>query len=133
MSSLEVELLSPAKILAQKTVTEIRIPGLNGEFDVLPGHADLVSEIDIGILSLYQDGNRTDSFFVSGGYVEVSENKVRVLVDVAEKASDIDAARAEDARKRAKERLDAKAEKVDFVRAQAALKRAVTRITFTGS
>ena len=104
-------------------------PGSLGEFGVLEGHVPFLSGIVPGELR-YTAANQTEHFVVTTGFAEVSENRVSVLVDAAEKAAEIDMERARRAMERAKERLakDRGTEDIDFVRADAALKRAVVRI-----
>ena len=107
-------------------------PGLEGEFGVLPGHIPFLSALSIGGL-YYKTGGKTRYLFVSGGFAEVSDNKVTILAESAEEAENIDAARAEHARKRAQDRLaaaaSAKDASIDHARASAALSRATCRLT----
>ena len=105
-------------------------PGTMGEFGVLEGHVPFLTGIEPGELR-FTSGSQTDRFLVTTGFSEVSDNnKVSILVDAAEKATEIDLERARKAMERAKERLaqDRGKEDVDFLRAEAALKRAIVRI-----
>jgi len=126
MSQLQVDILSPAKIVTKTKANQVQLPGINGYMGILPGHTAFVSELGIGELELDATTGK-ELFFVSGGYVEVSEDNVRVLVDVCERLKDIDIDRAESAKKRAQDRLQKKIE-VDMMRAQAALMRADGRL-----
>jgi F-type H+-transporting ATPase subunit epsilon len=105
-------------------------PGSLGEFGVLEGHVPFLTGIEVGTLR-YTAGTVTEYLAVTNGFAEVSDNKVSVLVDAAEKAEEIDLERAQKAMERARERLAkdrGKATDVDFMRAEFALKRAIARI-----
>ena len=129
MGKLFLEVVTPARVLTSQEVDMVIAPGAEGEFGVLPGHANFLSGIVPGELR-YDDGGKREHIFVASGFSEVSADRVSVLVDSAEKAVDIDVDRAQRALDRAKERLakDRSSEDIDFLRAEAALKRAITRI-----
>jgi F-type H+-transporting ATPase subunit epsilon len=93
---LKLEIVTPEKKVVDETVDAVTVPTANGEVGILPNHAPLISSLKPGILS-YSRGGAQEKLVVSGGFVEVSANKVSVLADVAETAEeiDIDAARAE--------------------------------------
>jgi len=93
---LRLEIVTPEKKVVDETVDAVTVPGANGEIGILPNHAPLISTLKPGILS-YTRGGATDRLVVSGGFIEVSADKVSVLADVAETAAEIDveAARAE--------------------------------------
>ena len=129
-SQLNVEVLSPAKPLANLKAYSLSVPGTLGTMEILPGHAALISEVEHGTLLVTQADGDTKPYFVAGGYVEVFNDKVTVLADVAEEPREIDRARAEDARKRALERLEKPGGETDLQRAQRALARAMSRILF---
>jgi len=80
---LHVEIATPEKLVAQQQAETVGIPGKDGYMGILPGHAALLSELGDGMLTV-TTGTRTDSYHVSGGYVEVRDNHVRVLADRAE-------------------------------------------------
>lgn len=103
----------------------------DGELGVLPGHIPLVAPLDIGITRL-KINDETYKVAVNGGFMEVRPDKVTILAQSAEKASDIDVARAMEAKKRAERRLQQKQENIDFQRAELALKRAMNRLTAAG-
>lgn len=103
----------------------------DGELGVLPGHIPLVAPLDIGITRL-KINDETYKVAVNGGFMEVRPDKVTILAQSAEKASDIDVARAMEAKKRAERRLQQKQENIDFQRAEMALKRAMNRLTAAG-
>lgn len=125
---LQVNILSPAKVVARTKATHVLAPGSQGYLGILPGHTRLIAELGVGHLQVDGDGGKKEIFFLSGGYLDVADDNVTVLADVIERSGDIDLARAEKAKARALDRLERKAE-VDVMRAQAALLRATTRIS----
>jgi len=128
---MNVQILSPRRPLARVKAKSVRVPGALGAMEILPGHAPLVSEMDIGYLRVGKTADsRSLRFFVVGGYVEVHGNDVTVLANIAETPEEIDKKRAEDARRRAEERLAKKEAHTDMNRAQAALLRALARLQF---
>ncbi len=129
MGSLFFEIVTPEKVLVSQEVDAVVAPGSEGEFGVLAGHIHFLSGIVPGELR-YNSGDKKESMVVTSGFAEVSNDKVSILVDAAEKAGDIDVKRAEQSMERARERLakERKTEEIDFTRAEVALKRAVARI-----
>jgi F-type H+-transporting ATPase subunit epsilon len=96
---------------------------------VTPDKVVLSEQVDyVGAPGYYKAGGKTRYAFVSGGFAEVSDNKVTILAESAERAEDIDIERARKAQQRAEERLKAEREKIDATRAEAALKRALARL-----
>jgi F-type H+-transporting ATPase subunit epsilon len=129
---LTLEIATPTRLVATESVDEIVIPGSQGYFGVLPGHAPFLTTLGIGEL-MYRTGREERYLAVSGGFAEVRNDKVIVLADTAERPEEIDRARAERARERAERRLAGRTdEEVDYVRAQAAHARALTRILTAG-
>ena len=124
----QLEIATPERLLVQEQVTEAQIPGAEGMLGILPEHAPLLSELGTGQLSYRtRDGQR--SIVVSGGWLQVLQNHVRVLADRAELANEIDVARAEGSLKRAQERLNqTAAANVDVARALNAARRAEARL-----
>ena len=129
---LTLEIATPTRLVVTESVDEIIIPGSQGYFGVLPGHAPFLTTLGIGELT-YRVGRDERYLAVSGGFAEVRNDKVIVLADTAERPEEIDRARAERARERAERRLAGRTdEEVDYVRALAALARAVTRLMTAG-
>jgi F-type H+-transporting ATPase subunit epsilon len=123
-----LEVLTPARQVVHEAVNEAQIPVLGGYIGVLPGHTPLLAEMGIGELS-YHVGNRVVSCTAIGGFVEVLSDRVIVLADSAERAEDINIARAEAARDRAQKRLaTANDPNVDWKRAEESLARAQVRL-----
>ena len=131
MASLQLDIVTPDKLVLSKEVDYVGAPGLEGEFGVLPGHIPFISALSIGGLYYKADG-KTRYVFVSGGFAEVSDNKVTILAESAEEADSIDFARAELARKRAEERLAKREDDMNVTRAMAALSRATIRLSMQG-
>lgn len=129
MGKLHLEVVTPEKVMVSQDVEIVVAPGSLGEFGILEGHVPFLSGIVPGELR-YSSGGQTERFVVTTGFAEVSDNRVSVLVDAAEKAAEIDVERARKAMERANERLarDRSAGDIDFLRAEAALKRAIVRI-----
>jgi len=130
MASLQLEVVTPDLKVVGCEVDYVGVPGVEGEFGVLPGHIPFLSALAIGGLYYKVEGN-THMLFVSGGFAEVSSNKVSVLAESAENVDKINKERAEKARARAQSRLDeAHSGKgdIDVARAELALRRAIVRL-----
>lgn len=129
---LTLEIVTPEKIAFKGVVEEVTIPGTEGEFGVLKGHAPLLSSVDVGKLSYTKDHKKT-YYAVTTGYAEVMASKVTVLVETAERADLIDQERAKRAQERAEEKIrKLPKQDMEFEKARLALMRAVTRINVAG-
>jgi F-type H+-transporting ATPase subunit epsilon len=127
-TSLKLQIVSADRSLVNEQVDEVEIPGADGYFGVLPGHTPLLAEMGIGELS-YHVGSRVVSCTAIGGFVEVLADRVIVLADRAERAEEINVARAEAARDRAQKRLATPNDpNIDWKRAEESLKRAQVRL-----
>jgi F-type H+-transporting ATPase subunit epsilon len=129
MGKLYLEVVTPEGVLVSQEVDAMVAPGTEGEFGVLPDHVLFLSGLVPGELR-YKSGSVESSMVVTTGFAEVSNDKVSVLVDAAEKTSEIDRERAQRAIERARARLakERGSEDVDFVRAELALQRAIARL-----
>jgi F-type H+-transporting ATPase subunit epsilon len=125
-TKLVLEIVTPDRSLVREEVDEIVIPGSEGYFGVLPGHAPLLSTLMVGEM-WYRVGQEKRYLAVAGGFVEVLPERVTVLAQIGERAEDIDIARAEAAKRRAEERL-AHPIDVDLERARFSLAKALVRI-----
>ena len=131
MSEINLEIITPEKVIYKDTIDSITIPGTQGGFQVLKDHAPLMSTLEIGIITVKKNGS-TNYYTTGGGTIEVLNNKVLILADSVELIEKIDIDRAELAKKRAEERLAKKREeKIDIIRAEAALERAINRLKAT--
>ena len=131
---LTLELATPSRLVVGTEVDEVVVPGSEGYFGVLPGHAPLLATLGTGELT-YRVGRDEFHVAVSCGFAEVRNDKVIILADVAETPADIDRARAERARDRAEARLGGRTatpEEIDYARAMAALARALIRLQVAG-
>ena len=126
-TQLHLQIVSADKSLVNQTVDEVEIPGADGYFGVLPGHAPLLAMLRIGPM-WYRKGAEKTFAFVAGGFAEVVGDRVSVLAQIAERAEQIDEARAEAAKRRAEELLAKPAADMDFEVARVALLRAITRL-----
>lgn len=126
-AALQFEIVTPERLVAQGTAEEIQIPGKNGYLGILPGHAPLLTELGVGEIS-YRSGRDSGHLAVAWGFAEVLPTKVTILAESAERAEEIDLARAEKAKDRAEQRLREAKEGTDFERCQVALERAMIRI-----
>jgi F-type H+-transporting ATPase subunit epsilon len=123
----QLEVVTPEKVVVQEAAEEAQIPGKEGYLGVLPGHAPLITELAVGEIS-YKNGGVEKRLSVAWGFAEVLPDKVTILAETAERAEDIDVARAQKAKQRAEERLASGNTELDFTRAENALKRADTRL-----
>ncbi len=127
---LKLEVVTPKGAVVSDEVDIVTAPGYAGEFGVLANHAPFLSTIKIGVLS-YKKGGAEEHLMISGGFCEVSNNKLTFLVESAEYGKDIDVDRAMRAKERAEKRLTEalqQKEKIDRTRAEAALQRALSRL-----
>ncbi len=127
---IRLEVVTPSGAKVDEDVDIVNAPGFGGDFGVLANHAPFLSTIRIGTLT-YENGNKRESLMVSGGFCEVSNNKITFLVESAEAGTDIDVDRAMKAKERAEKRLNQSAQQTEELnrrRAEIALQRAVARL-----
>jgi F-type H+-transporting ATPase subunit epsilon len=125
---LTVEIVTAERVvLTEEDVDTLVAPGVEGQLGVLPRHAAFMTMLQPGELRLVKGGEET-VLAVTGGFLEVRENRVLILADAAERADEIDVARAEAARHRAEETLAASKSGVDLARAEVQLRRALARL-----
>ena len=125
---LKLQIITPERIVFEEDEVEsVTLPGVEGELTILPEHAPLMTELRPGPLYFRKGGNEVD-VAVAGGFMEVRDDRVIILADVAERSDEIDQARAEAARRTAQERLATREGEVDMAAALAALARAQARL-----
>jgi F-type H+-transporting ATPase subunit epsilon len=124
---LHLEVATPERSLVREDVSEVQVPGKDGYLGVLPGHAPLLGQLGAGFLS-YQTGGGRKFLSVAGGFVEIKDDHVRILADVAERAEEIDVERARRALERAQQELLSSSGGVDPAEALWAAARAQARI-----
>ncbi|OGO32672.1 MAG: ATP synthase F1 subunit epsilon [Chloroflexi bacterium RBG_16_56_11] len=129
MSSIKVEIVTAERVVYTQEAEAVIAPGVGGQLGILPHHAPLMTILQAGEL-VVRHGGQEDALAISGGFLEVRPDRIIILADQAERAEEIDVARAEAAKQRAEERLkDRHMAGLDETRAEAALRRAVARIT----
>ena len=114
-------------VLSEEGVDEIVVPGIEGELAVLPMHAPLLTMIKPGVMRIKR-GNDETELAITGGFLEVRDNRVTILADAAERAEEIDVAAAEEARRRAEQQLERQETDVDLARVAAELQRALLQL-----
>jgi F-type H+-transporting ATPase subunit epsilon len=127
MPSLKLDIVTAERVVYSADVDEVIAPGVEGELGILPHHAPLMTTLKAGEI-MVKRGVEEDLMAISGGFLEVRPDRVIVLADAAERAEEIDIARAEAAKKRAEERLADRHAGLDLEVAEAALGRAVARL-----
>lgn len=126
-TKLQLQIVSADRSLVNETVDEVVIPGFDGYFGVLPGHTPLLAVLQVGEL-WYRQGQEKHYVSIAFGFAEVLPDRVTILAQIAEKAEEIDLARAEAAKKRAEERLLRPAVDMDAERARIALLKSLIRL-----
>jgi F-type H+-transporting ATPase subunit epsilon len=125
---LQLEVVTPERRLLSEAVNSVTVPGRGGEMQILPGHAALISELKTGVLSYNQDGT-TFQLHVSGGFIEVNNDRVAVLAEIAERPEEIDVARARLAREHTEKQLSTwSGSEADFNKAQVRLEKSMVRL-----
>jgi F-type H+-transporting ATPase subunit epsilon len=132
LDKLKFEIVTAERLLYSDDVDIVIAPGVQGQMGILPSHAPLLTMLQPGELVVRKDGEET-AMFVSGGFLEIMQNRVTVLADTAERAEEIDTARAEVAKGRAEARLrehvpEMHVPEMDLARAEVALKRSLVRL-----
>jgi len=127
-AALTLNVVTPDRLVVAADVDEVELPGSEGYFGVLPGHAPLLAQLTVGEM-WYRQGSQKAFLAVAFGFAEVLPDRVTVLAQVAERAEDIDRERAETARKRAERRITSgPSPDIDAERARIALMKALIRL-----
>ena len=125
---IQLEVVTPERSVLAEPVDMVTVPGLGGELGILPGHTPLISQLQTGVLTYVQDG-KNNQLHVSGGFVEVRDDHVSVLAEVAERPDEIDAARAKLSRDKLEKQLNAwSGSEEDLELAKAKLDRSMVRL-----
>lgn len=125
---IQLEVVTPERRVLAESVDMVTVPGLGGELGILPGHTPLISQLQTGVLTYVQDGTNFP-LHVSGGFVEVRDDHVSVLAEVAERPDEIDAARARVSRDRLEKQVNAwSGSEEDLEVARAKLERSQVRL-----
>ncbi len=127
-TKLTLEIVTPDRALVTAEVDEVQVPGAEGYFGVLPGHAPLLASLSVGEM-WYRIGQETHHLAIAFGFAEVLPDRVTVLAQIAERAQDIDVTRAEAAKVRAEKRVAAGLQAdMDFERARIAMMKSLIRL-----
>ena len=126
-SSIELSIVTPDRGVVREQVDEVQIPGAQGYFGVLPGHTPMLASLAVGEM-WYRKGQEKVYLSLAFGFCEVLPDRVTILATLAERADEIDPARAEEAKKRAEERLAQATRDVDYDRARLALQKSLARL-----
>lgn len=128
MATMQFEMVTAERLIFSGEVDSVVAPGAAGELGILPHHAPLLTTLQPGELCIRQ-GGQEQFLAVTGGFLEVLDNRVTVLADAAEQADEIVLERAEEAMRRAEERIASRDTDMDLQQAVAALRRAQVRVT----
>ena len=129
---IQLEVVTPERRVLAEPVDMVTVPGLGGELGILPGHTPLISQLQTGVLTYVQDG-KSFQLHVSGGFVEVRDDHVSVLAEVAERPDEIDAARARASREKFEKQLNAwSGSEEDFEEVKTELDRSIVRMQLAG-
>ncbi|HWR36072.1 MAG TPA: F0F1 ATP synthase subunit epsilon [Clostridia bacterium] len=123
----ELEIVTPDRLVVKDVAEEMQIPGANGYLGILPGHAPLITELAVGAIT-YRTAGTVTRLCVAWGFAEVLPDKVTILAETAERAEEIDVARAQRAHDRAEQWLKSNDPNVDYKRAEEAHMRAEARL-----
>jgi F-type H+-transporting ATPase subunit epsilon len=126
-TQIELQIVTPERLVVREQVDEVQIPGTEGYFGVLPGHTPLLASLSVGEL-WYRKGQEKTYLSIAGGFAEVLPDRVTLLATLAERAEDIDVSRAESAKQRAEQRLSQPKSDVDYERARLALQKSIVRL-----
>ena len=126
-TSLTLEIVTPERPLVRETVDEVTLPGAEGELGILPGHTPLLTTLKVGVLS-YRKGEERSYVAIAYGFAEALADRVTVLAQMAERAEEIDVAKAKLAQEKAEQRLTAGGPQTDLEAAREALAKASTRL-----
>ena len=127
-----LEVVTPDRLVLSTQAEVVVLPGVEGQFGVLPGHIPFLSALEIGEM-YFKAGGKTEYLAVSGGFAEVTGEKVTIVAESAEVGREIDIERAARAKERAEKRIAAgKAAEIDWARAEAAMRRSLMRMKVAG-
>ena len=127
-----LEVVTPDRLVLSTEAEVVVLPGVEGQFGVLPGHIPFLSALEIGEM-YFKTGGKTEYLAVSGGFAEVTGEKVTIVAESAEMGREIDVERAKRAQERAEKRIAAgKTAEIDWARAEAAMRRSIMRMKVAG-
>jgi F-type H+-transporting ATPase subunit epsilon len=124
---IDLQIVTPDRLIVHEQVDEVQIPGSEGYFGVLPGHTPLLATLAVGEM-WYRKGQEKTFLAIAGGFAEVLPDRVTLLATLAERAEEIDVSRAESAKQRAQQRLTQPKTDIDYERARLALQKSIIRL-----
>ena len=128
-----LRLVTPGRLLLDRDVDEVTVPGALGELGILPNHISFLTSLEIGEMS-YKEGTGGARLALSGGYAEVLDNVMTVLANAAEFSNEIDVGRAQSAQQKAEKKMeDLNRDDKEFIAAESSLHRALIRIQVAAS
>ena len=127
MPGIKLDIVTAERVAFSEEVDSVIAPGIEGQLGILPHHTPLMTTLQVGEL-VVRKGGEEFSFAVTGGFLEVRPDRVIVLADAAERAEEISVARAEEAKRRAEERISHRTPEADMARAEASLRRSLVRL-----
>lgn len=125
--TLHLEIITPEKIVYKDEVDEVLVPTLKGQIGILPNHIPLLTKLVTGELRI-KKGKKEELLAVSGGFLEVANNKITILADYAIHSDEIDTQKAQEAKKRAEKLLEEKTSQEDFAQIQAELQKSILEL-----
>ena len=128
MPTMQLDIVTTERLVYSDLVNGVVASGIEGELGILSDHAPLLTVLQPGELRIIKDGEDDTYMALTGGFLEVMANRVIVLADAAERADEIDEARAEEGIRRAQERIEHRTSDMDLERAMASLRRSQTRL-----
>ena len=127
MNTIQLEIVTPIRVLDEGQASYVRCPGIDGSFGVMANHIEGVIALDVGEIKVTKDG-QDEYLSTSGGYAEIMENRLELLVESVEKSGEIDTERAQLSLERANKRKKESDSKFDETRIDASLARALNRL-----
>ena len=127
MATYNVEIVTPIREVKLKEVSYLRCPGLDGSFGVMSNHRDGIFALSVGEIKVSQNG-KIEYYATGGGFAEIINDSVKLLVESLEKSNEIDANRANDSLKRAQQRKTEPTSAINDIRVEASLTRALNRL-----
>ena len=127
MNTIQLEIVTPTRILNEGQVSYVRCPGVDGSFGVMANHIEGIIVLDVGEVKVRKD-SQDEYLSISGGYAEIMEDRLELLVESVEKSSEIDSERAEMSMERARTRKSEQDPELNEARIEASLARALNRL-----
>lgn len=127
---MHLEIITPEKVVFSDNIEELIVPTVNGEIAILPHHVNLLTQLEPGEMTIKSNG-KTQHLAVTGGFLQIANNKISLLADYAVRSEEIDAKKALEARERAEKKMKEKDETMserDFATAQADFRRAIAEL-----